>query len=219
MKSKIPIILIFLISATLCISDSALADRDWEYWSQESLSIPIKKEVNFLISPEWKFKDDMQYHYSFKLETGPSFKINKYLDITPYYVYQEKKSGAIWDRSDLVYLDETIKFDLKDLFDIKFSNRFRYQYDFDKGKTTLRDSLKVSRGFKIAKFEISPYLSEEPFYDAKLNRITEHRTSGGIVFNITKNTSFSLGYMLNLKKGANKWAYSNVLVSNLSLKF
>jgi hypothetical protein len=77
----------------------------------------------------------------------------------------------------------------------------------------------LSKGFKIGKHEIAPYFNEEPFYDCKLNRITEHRTSSGITYSFTKNISFSIGYMLNSKKGSPKWTYANVLVSNLSIRF
>lgn len=213
--------LLFLgvLSLTLAACTQGFADRDWEYWSQESISIPVSKKINWLILPEWRFKEDMHNVYLFKLETAPSFTINKYLEIAPYYVYQEKKSGAIWDRSDLMYFDTTIKLPLEGLFDIKVSDRVRYQYDFDKAKTTLRNSLKISKAIKLGKFEISPYLSEEPFYDAKQDRITEHRTCAGLTYTLSKNASIGAGYMVNSKKGRNDWAYTNVLVTNLNIKF
>lgn len=197
----------------------AFAERDWEYWSQESFAIPINKKVNLMILPEWRFKKDMSDQYLFKLETGPTFKINQYLDITPYYVYQEKRTVGLWDRSDIAYLDGMVKASLKNLFDIKISNRLRYQYDFDKAKTIWRDSIKISKGYKMGKIEMAPYFSEEPFYDAKLDKITEHRTAAGFTFNLSKDISIGVGYMLNSKNAKPKWTYANVLVSNLNIKF
>lgn len=195
------------------------AERDWEYWSQESFSYALNKKVSLLILPEWRFKNDMHDSYLFKLENGIAFKVNEYFEIIPYYVYQEKKSSNMWDSSNLAYLDEVIKIPLKEFFDLKISDRFRYQYDFDKGKAVLRNSLRISRVFPIAKLELVPYLMEEPFYDTKLDRITEHRSTAGILCNVTKNISFGLGYMLNSKKAVSKWTYANVLVSNLNIKF
>jgi hypothetical protein len=208
-----------LASVILSLSNSALAERDWEYWSQGCLSIPLKEKVNILILPEWRFKNDMRHLYLFKLENGINFKINEYLDITPYYVYQEKKSSGNWDKSDLTYLDATVRLSFKNFFDLKFSNRFRYQYDFDKGKTTLRNSVKVSKTIKIGKVEIMSYVSEEPFYDSKLDMFTEHRTAVGVGYNLSKDISISTGYMLDSKKGSNKWNYTNVLLSNLNIRF
>ncbi|MCM8796552.1 MAG: DUF2490 domain-containing protein [Candidatus Omnitrophica bacterium] len=205
--------------ALVAVLGSAYAERDWEYWSQEAYSVPLNNTVNYIVTTEWRFNQDMERDYLFKVETGPSFRINEYLELAPYYVYQEKQSRSGWDRSDLMYFDTTVNFRLKGLFNAKMSNRFRYQYDFDKVKTVLRNTLKLSKGFNIGKCQLTPYLSEEPFYDCKVNTITEHRTTAGISCSFTKNLSFGLGYMLNSKKGASKWSYSNVLVSNLNIKF
>jgi hypothetical protein len=216
---KIIIFSSLMFLAILNFASLAFADRDWEYWSQETFSFPINEKITYLIIPEWRFKEDMRNAYLFKLETAPVFKVNDYLEVAPYYVYQEKKSAGVWDRSDLAYFDTTLKLALKQFWNIKLSNRLRYQYDFDKAKTTLRNSLRVSKPLKISKKEITPYFSEEPFYNAKLERITEHRAAAGLSYNLTKNTAVSLSYMLNSKKGASKWNYTNVLVSNINVRF
>jgi len=207
--------------ASLLITVQCFAERDWEYWSQESVSVPLDKDknINLLMLPEWRSKNDMRDNYLFKLETGPSFKLNKTLSVTPYYVYQEKKSGGNVDRSDLAYLDIAVKYPLENFFDAAFSSRFRYQYDFDKGKATFRDSIKLSRDIKLGNITVAPYISEEPFYDAKLQKVNEHRTASGIAYNVSKNVTIGLGYMLNSKKPGKKWTYANVLVSNINIKF
>lgn len=210
---------IFLALIILTISNCAFAERDWEYWSQGSVSVPLNEKVNFLLLPEWRFKNDMHDPYLFKIETGPNFKVNKYLDITPYYVYQQKKSSGIWDTSDLAYLDGMLKLSFKDFFDLKLSHRFRYQYDFDKAKITLRNSTKISKVVKLGKLEVAPYVSEEPFYDAKLDMFTEYRSAVGVGYNLSKSISLSAGYMLDSKKSTNKWSYANILVTSLNIKF
>ncbi len=203
----------------LYAAQPVFAERDWEYWSSGSVSVPVKENISFLVLPEWRFKNDFHDMFMFKLETGPSFKINTYLNIIPFYVYQEKRSGGIRDRSDLAYLDAALNIPLKNFFDMKFSNRLRYQYDFDKDKTTWRDSVKISKPVKIGGIEFLPYFSEEPFYDVKKERVTEHRTAAGISCGFSKNISAGAGYMVDTKKGNSKWSYTNVLLTNVSIKF
>ena len=216
---KITIILTILL--ILSIHHCVFA-RDWELWTQDLFSAPLTKRITYNVLPEWRFKNDMNYNYLFKVETGPSFKINDYFDVAVWYIYQEKQaSNRMWDRSNLSYFDFVAKVPLKKLFDIKVSNRIRHQYDYDKAKTTIRDSLRFSRDFNIFKIQISPYISEEPFYDVKINRINEHRSTAGLVFTFFKKYTLNLGYMLNSKKagGASKWGYSNVLLTNINAKF
>lgn len=215
MKKRIsPIIGLFLFLSLL-----KPAFAEWNYWSQGFFSFSVNKIATLLLLPEWRFKENMHNVYLFKLETGLILKINNYFDITPYYVYQEKKLNGIWDRSDIAYLDGTVKISLKNLFDIKISNRLRYQYDFDKATTTLRNTTKISKDIKFNGLALSVFISEEPFYDVKLNRITEHRTVTGINYNLLKNVSTTIGYMINSKKEKTEWTYTNVLVTNLSIKF
>ena len=119
----------------LMVNKSAHAERDWEYWSRYSFEAPITKEINYLIKPEWRIKDDITYRYLFKLEQAIAFKLNKFLEIAPYYVWQEAKSLGKVDRSDLAYLDLTGKIPLKKIFELKIIDRLRYQYNFDKELT------------------------------------------------------------------------------------
>ena len=217
----IKLIVCFLITISIFIScNLSYADRDWEYWNLETFTYEITDKISFVVLPEWRFKKDMSYKYLFKLETGVSFKINKFWEITPYYVHQDKNTGVLWDGSEISYLDNTFKFSLEKFFNTKISNRLRFQYDYDKAKTVFRNSLKFYKGFKIfGTQEIGPFISEEPFYDCKLDRITEHRSSVGVGYTFNKNFSLNVGYMLNSKKPAGKWTYTNVLVSNLSIRF
>lgn len=216
-----PLFVFLTVLFILGIQQSAFS-KDWELWTQDLFSVPLNKRITYNILPEWRFKNDMDYNYLFKMETGPSFKINNNFDLALWYVYVEKQSVGIWDRSDLTYFDVNAKTALKNLFDLKISNRLRYQYDFDKANSTVRNSLRFLKGFNAAKIlEIAPYLSEEPFYDCKINRIVEHRSTTGFIFTFFKNYSLNFGYMFNSKKqaGASKWRYTNVLITNANIRF
>lgn len=214
------IVFILLTALTVFVMTSlCFGERDWECWLQESISVPLDKGIDLLVLPEWRSKNDMRDNYLFKLETGPSFKVNKTFTVTPYYVYQEKKSGGNVNKSDLAYLDAAVKCQLKDFFDTVLSSRLRYQYDFDKGSVIWRDSIKLSKDVNVGNLTIVPYISEEPFYDAKLEKLNEHRTTSGITYSMSKNVTIGLGYMLNSKKPSKKWTYTNVLVSNINIKF
>lgn len=203
----------------LNISKNAFAERDWEYWSRYSFEAPITKEISYLIRPEWRMKNDMSYRYLFKLEQAVNFKLGQYFEIAPYYVWQENKTAKGLDRSNLAYLDLTGKMPLKEFFDMKIIDRLRWQYNYDKGLTTWRNSTRLTKSFKVGKFELSPFIEDEIFYDTKIDKFNENWASVGLSFALNKNSNIGVSYLLDTKKKGNDWAYANVLVTSLSLKF
>jgi hypothetical protein len=214
------IIFLFAVSITLLnVAPPAFADRDWEYWSRYSAEVPITKEVSYVIKPEWRMKNDMSYRYLFKLEQAINFKLGKYLEIAPYYVWQENKTAKGPDRTNLSYLDLTGKIPLKEFFDMKIIDRLRWQYNYDKGLTTWRNFSRLTKVYKIGKFELSPFVEDEIFYDAKLERFNENWASAGASFMVGKNINVGVSYLLDTKKKDNDWSYANVLVTSASLKF
>jgi hypothetical protein len=215
---KVFFIIVFGLS-TFHIAGNAFADRDWEYWSRYSVEVPVTKEISYAIKPEWRIRDDMSYRYLFKLEQAINFKIGKYLEIAPYYVWQENKTSKGADRSNLSYLDLTGKIPLKELFDMKIIDRIRWQYNYDKGLTIWRNSTRLTKTFKFGKFELSPFVEDEIFYDTKLDKFNENWASAGILLGLNKYANIGISYLLDTKKKGNDWNYANVLVTSFSLKF
>lgn len=203
----------------LGITEYAFGDRDWEYWSRYSFEAPITKEISYLIKPEWRIKDDMTDRYLFKLEQAVAFKINKFFELAPYYVWQETKSGGNVDKSDLVYLDGTAKVPLEKLFNLKIIDRLRYQYNFDKELTVWRNSTRLTKSFKIKSFELMPFIEDEIFYDTKLDKLNENWASAGVSLTLNKHANIGMSYLLDTKKKGNDWAYANVLVTSVNIKF
>src|SRR3972149_8688711 len=209
--------IIFLITSLFIlfsISNLAFAERDWEYWSRYSFEAPITKEISYVIKPEWRIKNDMKDEYLFKLEQAVAFKLTEFLEIAPYYVWQENKTAKGRDRSDLFYFDVTGKMPLKEFFDLKIVDRLRYQYNFDKELTVWRNSIRLTRTFKAGKYELSPFIEDEIFYDTKLDEINENWASAGISLILNKNANIGVFYLLDAKRKGDDWSYANVLVTS-----
>ena len=213
------IFIVSLILIILSITKLSFAERDWEYWSRYSFEAPLNKQVSYFIKPEWRFKKDMSYQYLFKLEQAIAFKLNKYLELAPYYVWQENKTSIGYDRSDLFYFDVTGKMPLKEIFDLKIIDRLRYQYNFDKALTVWRNSTRLTKAFKVGKFELSPFIEDEIFYDTKQDIFNENWVSAGVSFALNKYSNIGISYLLDTKKKGDDWNYANVLVTSFSLKF
>ncbi len=211
--------LIILGLMFLGITEYAFAERDWEYWSRYSFEAPITKKISYLIKPEWRMKNDMSYRYLFKLEQAINFKLGDYFEIAPYYVWQENKTAKGTDSSNLSYLDLTGKIPLKEVFDVKIIDRLRWQYNYDKGLTTWRNSTRLTKAFRVGKFEFSPFIEDEIFYDTKLDKFNENWASAGVSLALNKHANIGISYLLDTKKKGDDWSYANVLVTSFNLRF
>ncbi len=82
-----------------------------------------------------------------------------------------------------------------------------------------RNSLRLTKVFKLGKIELSPFIEDEAFYDTKQDKFNENWASAGVSLLLNKHLSVSAGYLLDIKKKGNDWNYANVLVTSVSLKF
>jgi len=214
-KTNLPIGLFVL----LAMAWPAFGGRDWEYWSRYSFEVPLNEGVSYLIKPEWRIKNDMTDKYLFKLEQAIAFKVNKFFEVAPYYVWQESKTARGDDKSDLFYLDVTAKITAEKLYGVKITDRLRYQYNFDKSLTVWRNSLRLAKAIKLGEWELSPFIEDETFYDTRQNQLNENWASAGVSLALNKNSNVAISYLLDSKKRGDDWVSANVLVTSFILKF
>ncbi|MBI4656072.1 MAG: DUF2490 domain-containing protein [Elusimicrobia bacterium] len=212
-------ILIFRMSLLLNMIMPAFAERDREYWSKCSFDVPISRKISYVLKPEWRFKNEMSNNYLFKIEQGVAFQFNKYLELAPYYIRQKIESAGKSDTSDMMYIDMTGKIPFKKIFDFRIINRLRYQYNFDKKFTVWRNSTKLAKGFQIGKFETSPFIENEMFYNTSLNKVNQNQASIGISLALNKHVNVAASYVLDAKNKGNDWIYADVLLTSVGIKF
>jgi len=204
-----------VVCSVLLINSNSdvFAKQDWEYWSKYSLEIVCGKRISFSLEPQFKFKNTFKEYYYSKTYWGISYKLNKFIKVKSYYARKTKKDKTGWRGSDLFYLDPILRFNLHDM---DLSNRFRWEYDFDKKEWVYRNRLKLEKNLYKS---ITPFIQEEIFYSLLDHQFKENRFSVGCSVKMLNWTSFSGEYMLNSKKVKSGWPTSNVLVTTLNFMF
>jgi|GEM_PF-1436719 len=204
----------------LLAAGPARAAGDWKYFSRYMLSVPLETNaVALVVKPEWRFRNGMSELYLVKPEFGLAFTLNRYLEFAPYYVYQDAKTAAGWSHSDLSYLDGTLKFPLRPLYDLKVIDRLRNQYDWDKKIMIWRNSLRLTRAFAVRQMNVLPFIEEEIFYSQETGQFINNWASVGLSISMRKYLDLSVSYMLETERTTDGWANANVLVSALGLRF
>lgn len=160
----------------------------------------------------------MSYRYMYKQEQAIVFKLGRFFDIAPYYVWQETRTAQGEDQSNLIYLDVTAKTPLLS-GGFTVNDRLRYQYDLDKEKTIWRNSLRLARPFRLSQWQIAPFIEDEVFYDTQSGQINRNWASIGIGMVPCRWGNISLAYLLDSRKQNDNWTEANVLVSSMSIRF
>lgn len=197
---------------------AALAESDWEYWSQFEAKIELKNDLSLLVKPELRFSDDMSDHYYTHLEIGLDWKVNSWLAISPCYRHVEQKKNDNWSTEKRPHLNATIKWKMSEK--IKMSNRFRLEYRIMESNEAFRYTNKTTLFLpSVTELKIEPYLADEFFYDFDEGFLNKNRIFAGAEVKITENWKAGIAYILESRKKGDDWTDVNVLVTTIKYSF
>ena len=212
--------LTFFITFILVIgyAGRAFASDEWQYWNEIKLKHSIGEKLDAHFKIEQKLVDDFNYFGLHNYALGVVFKINKYFDFELNYKYEREKGEKEWTEEHRVAIIPITKLEwMGNKFNIK--TRFEYRSLEGESKWKWREKLKIKRLIKIGVFKFTPFLSEEIFYDFKVNEFNQNRVATGISKMITKNSGIDLYYMRKNNKRDGAWLGVNILGTKFSLKF
>ncbi len=102
-----------------------------------------------------------------------------------------------------------------------FRNRHRLEFRYFEGDANdhirYRNESVWTAPYKVLGDSLTPYISEEFFYEFTDNDFTVNWLTFGISRSITKNTKFKLGYRLQSQKFGGVWDNRHILVSGISI--
>ncbi len=162
--------------------------------------------------------DDFNDLGSHSYSPGVVFRIKRYFDFELNYKYKRKKTGKEWSEEHRVELIPTINWKLEE-YKLNIKNRFEYRSVEGQNKWMWREKLKIKRPIKIGVFEFTTFVSEEIFYDFKVNEFNQNRVATGLSKMITKNSWIVLYYMRKNNKRDGAWPGVNILGTELGIKF
>ena len=196
--------IVVLISLFLLMSAASFAET--EFWSANTVQVPIKEKIKLNVIPELRFRDSSGGLYYFQTYLGPAIALNKNLEIDAFYALKYGKSGSSWSTSNLWYLDCVLR---DELFSFLMSNRNRIEYDVTPDTLKLRELFQAKKNGWLA--------GEELFYNFKKGLLDEGRTSVAYSFALWKGTELSAGYLLRMQRQnpAADWTWTNVLTAGI----
>jgi len=218
MKLKINLGVLIVFFLILGISDRVLAKDDWEYWPAINVKKALNEKMDLKVSFAGRFKDDMDKFYFGGAQLGSAFKVNEYFSVTPSYFFIKYEDSGHFEEEHRYMLDAAFSWKMKKM---KLSHRSRFEYRdlpaLDRWRYRAR--LKAGLPVKVHNRSLTPYVSEEIFYDERKGEFNQNRFSLGSVIKINKAVSVDVYYLLRSDKKGEDWSERNALGTSLNLSF
>jgi len=206
-------ILIVLLAgiSVLFLNTEARSEDDWQHWNAYSFKFKLNDDVSFIVAPSLRMDEDISQLYYWESRQGIGVKINKHLDVNLHYVYASTKNlSNKWVDENRIEFQPTVKWNIGDL---KFSDRNRVEYRIVDGteKWRYRNSVKLAKTITVKNQEITPFISNEVFYDFSVDRYNQNRAIAGFSKKISDTVGLDVYYMYKSDKKGSDWLGTNVI--------
>jgi hypothetical protein len=195
-----------LVATLIVLIPLASYSNDWQFWNTDNIQYK-----NVKVESEFYF-DNSDCYYK-HLDVGYSDNILKWLEagINYRYITDDDKE------ENRIHGNITFK---KKLSDLKLSDRNRFEYRIKENDTDWRYRNKVKLEYSLSL--ISPYVDDEvfiPMTNQDSVEINQNRISTGLNVKITDWSFVKIYVMLVSEKNNSEWKDTNVIGTEVSLKF
>jgi hypothetical protein len=177
--------------------------KDFGIWYDIGLEKKITKKIDVNFNGVLRTYGNASQTDQFYLESGLSYKVNKYISAALNYrwIYKHEEGPVFYSRHRW-FTDVKLSYPLNRL---KFSARFRYQnqyksnYENDKDKIAEHyGRIKATCFYNVPAFPVNPYISLEYFYPLFNKEKTfadKKRSAIGIEYGLNKKNTVNLEYI------------------------
>lgn len=177
----IPLFFLMPVSA-----QSLLDQTDNQQWTDVQLVVPVTSKFDFILLGTLRFGRDITHTVDERVGAGFTFRINKYVTISPNYLHigtQPFAGRRVWENR--LTFPVTVRFNVGG-FTLSDRNQFERRLRNSGVNTNrYRNRLQVEHPVGPDRLALSLFVADEVFYDWSIDRWVRNRFSvGGIkVFN------------------------------------
>lgn len=221
--------IILFINCNFIYSQAIPPRNDSQFWNENQIIIPLKidkdakgKEfdrITLNLTTTLRIGRNWQHLVDERIGFGFDFKINKYLTISPGYVYRADQPYVGKSERESRYRIAATFEKKFSKFSIKDKNLFEYRDRYRNVANSTRYRNKLTLSFPILKDKkeiFSPFIADEPFYDFSAKAWTRNEISFGISKKFSSNISADFFYLFQRNRGN---ILKNVNVFGTNFKF
>lgn len=202
-----------VLAVTTTSAQTTAGERDFQVWSETVVNVPLVKkkdskgkeykDLSLLFIGSIRLGRNKLFPVDERVGIGFDKRINKYVSITPTYIYKyAEQSPGRKDIEHRVRFDTTLSFAYKEL-SIKDRNRVEYRIRHSRPDTVrYRNRITFKHPVKKdGKTIFSPFVADEVFYDFRDGRFFRNEFAAGIERKVTSNFTAEIVYLNRYNTG------------------
>ena len=195
-RSWFSIGLLLLLASSADAQSISQVETDTQQWNDVQFAVPLNDKIDFVLQGTIRFGRDISRPVDERLGFGFSFKIGKYLTVTPAYMHiATQPFRNVKQFENRLLLPITFRFPLGK-FRISDRNGFeRRSRHPGVDSTRYRNKLQVEHPIAPNKYKLSLFVSDEVFYDWLVNAWVRNRAAVGVTKVFNKNLQGDLYYL------------------------
>jgi hypothetical protein len=207
LRRKNRVYLAAALSAVLLISQSSLADADFQFWSTTSASVNVDKDWTITVEEHLKLGNDAGHLYLHHTDLGFVYSgLADWIDLGFNFkeLFREESDGH-WSQENRPHLNITLKGRLGEL-DWTDGSRFEYR-DREDEEDIWRyvNRLKVRLPCEFTRFKFRPYFADYVFINFGGQTFDKNRIYSGVSFELLKDVESELCCFWQSGKSVGRW--------------
>ncbi len=202
-----------LFSLLLLAAPSIARANDTHSWNTFNARFNVSEHWMLHIGSDQKFVDDMTEYGIWTLFAGPYYKVSNNILLGFEVRHQETKKNDRWIEENRFTPVALVK---QEWGPLRITLRERLEY-----RTRKSDDNWVSRNYIKAGLNatpVSPYFSNELFYDLTIGKFNENRLAAGLDMPLTKKVLASIYFMYKSNEKLNDWSGTDIVGTSLTVK-
>jgi hypothetical protein len=203
------------VSMAMVSSADAFDDGDWQLWNTESLEGALSEDTKVKFEEEFRFGGDIEELYYHHADIGISHSVTQWFSVGVNYRQVYEVKAETWIVENRPHVNTTFAWRFGSL---KVQDRVRFEYRVNSASDDAwryRNKVSAKPDWK----PVSPYLSDEIFYDPEEGELNRNRVCLGVAGTLWRVVKGDLFYMIQSSKKHDEWSSYNIIGIKLAAGF
>lgn len=209
---------LLITAAVLAFALTARASDDWQYWNLVTLKHEFNDTVALDIGSVQKSRDDMSDFFLYSAFIIPTVKLAENVSLGAGYWLERKEAGDSWTSENRLLFPLTIGWTVNP-WQFQWRNQLEYRdLEDDQDRWRIRERILLKRPVQIGELTVTPFFSEEMFYDFTVEQMNQNRVAVGLSAPWRKHMTLSIYYMNKADRNGD-WFIANIVGTEVAFKF